>query len=62
MADPGVASLRAAVAGRVAKERYEAAADGGDPGFVAADHEALAAEWSWLGKVVRPAVVGGRRR
>lgn len=59
MADPGVASLRAAVAGRVAKERYEAAADGGDPGFVAADHEALAAEWSWLGKVVGPAVAGG---
>lgn len=59
MADAGVASLRAAIAGRRAKERYEAAASGGDLGFVAADQEALAAEWGWLNEVVGPAVAGG---
>lgn len=59
MADAGGASLRAAVAGRAAKERYEVSAQPGDPGFVAADHEALAAEWGWFGKVVGPAEAGG---
>jgi pimeloyl-ACP methyl ester carboxylesterase len=59
MADPGVASLRAALAGREAKERYEAGATEGDPGFIAADMEALAGEWSWFGKVVGPALAAG---
>ena len=59
MADSGVAALRAAAAGRAAKERYEAAATDDDPGFIAADHAALAAEWSWFGKVVGPALKTG---
>lgn len=59
MGDSGVASLRAAVAGREAKERHEAAAEPGDPGFVAADHEALADEWGWFGRVVGPAMASG---
>jgi pimeloyl-ACP methyl ester carboxylesterase len=59
MADSGVAALRAAAEGRDAKERYEASAPDGDPGFIAADQEALAGEWSWFGKVVRPALAGG---
>jgi pimeloyl-ACP methyl ester carboxylesterase len=57
MAAPG--SLRAAAAGREAKERYEASASKSDPGFVQADHEALDAEWGWFGKVVRPALSRG---
>jgi pimeloyl-ACP methyl ester carboxylesterase len=59
MSDAGVATLRAALAGRAAKERYEASAPGGDPGFVAADHAALAAEWGWFDSVVEPAIAGG---
>lgn len=60
MADAGVASLRAALEGQGAKERYETSAPDGDPGFIAADHGALAAEWSWLGMVVRRALARGR--
>ena len=59
MADAGVASLRAALEGRVVKERYEASAPDGDPGFIAADIEALAGAWSWLHSVVRPALAKG---
>lgn len=60
MADSGVASLRAAVEGREAKERYEASADeDADPGFVPADLAALDGEWSWFISVVRPAMEAG---
>jgi pimeloyl-ACP methyl ester carboxylesterase len=59
MAESGVAALRAAAEGRDAKERYEASAPDGDPGFIPADHDALAGDWSWFGKVVRPALAGG---
>src|SRR4029079_11001478 len=59
MAEPTAASLRAAAAGRAAKEHYEATAPEADPGFIAADHQALAAEWSWFGKVVGPALAKG---
>lgn len=59
MSDAGVAALQAAVHGRDAKERYEASAPEGDPGFVPPDHDALSAEWSWFGKVVGPALAGG---
>jgi pimeloyl-ACP methyl ester carboxylesterase len=59
MADSGVASLRAALSGLEAKERYEASAPEGDPGFIAADLEALGGEWGWFGKVVGPALAGG---
>lgn len=59
MAPSGVATLRAAVAGRAAKERYEATDTDDGSGFTAADHEALAGEWSWFGKVVGPALRDG---
>jgi pimeloyl-ACP methyl ester carboxylesterase len=60
MAASGVASLRAAIEGREAKERYEASVDEGtDPGFVPADHAALEGEWSWFISVVRPAMENG---
>jgi pimeloyl-ACP methyl ester carboxylesterase len=52
MAPGGVASLRAALAGREAKERHEASPPGGDPGFTAADEAALAGDWSWFGRIV----------
>ena len=59
MAPPGAASLRAAVAGRAAKEHHEAVTPPGDPGFTAADHAALAGEWAWFDEVVAPALAGG---
>jgi pimeloyl-ACP methyl ester carboxylesterase len=59
MAASGVASLRAALAGREAKERHEASGDEYDPEFTPADGDALAGEWGWFGEVVGPAVAGG---
>jgi pimeloyl-ACP methyl ester carboxylesterase len=59
MAPSGEASLRAAAQGRAAKERYEAAAPGGDDGFIPADHDAFAGDWGWFGKVVGPAIEAG---
>ena len=59
MAPSGVAALQAALEGREAKERYEASAPDGDPGFVQADLDALGAEWGWFGSVVGPALAGG---
>jgi pimeloyl-ACP methyl ester carboxylesterase len=59
MADAGVASLRAALQGREAKEAYEASAGDQDPGFIPADLEALSGEWSWIMQVVRPALAAG---
>jgi pimeloyl-ACP methyl ester carboxylesterase len=59
MAAPGIAALRAAAEGREAKERYEASAIDDGSGFTAADHAALAAEWSWFGSVVAPALRNG---
>jgi pimeloyl-ACP methyl ester carboxylesterase len=59
MAAPCRESLAAAVAGRAAKERYEARA-GYDPEmFTPADHAALAGPWSWFEEVVGPAVAAG---
>lgn len=59
MNDAGRASLTAAVAGREEKARHEAEATY-DPGmFTAADHAALAGEWSWFHEVVGPAVEAG---
>jgi len=61
MAEPGAASLRAAVQGRVTKERFEATADeDGDGGFIPADLAALEGEWSWFISVVRPAIENGQ--
>ena len=65
LAPAGEASLRAAVAGRAAKERHEAAvADGPeqsaeDIGFLPVDEDVLAGPWGWLGSVVRPAMAAG---
>jgi pimeloyl-ACP methyl ester carboxylesterase len=59
MADPGVASLRAAVEGRAAKERYESEAEYDPEMFTTADHAALSGTWSWVLDVVGPAVEGG---
>ena len=60
MAASGVASLRAAAAGRTAKERYEASGAEYDPEmFTPEDHAALSGAWSWLLDVVGPAVDGG---
>jgi pimeloyl-ACP methyl ester carboxylesterase len=59
MVDSGVASLRAAVAGRAEKERYEASGADYDPEFTEADLAALAGEWAWLDRVVGPAVAAG---
>ncbi|MFC6023293.1 alpha/beta fold hydrolase [Plantactinospora solaniradicis] len=59
MADSGRASLRAATEGRAAKERHEASVGETDPGFTPADWAALAADWSWFGDVVGPAMEGG---
>ena len=59
MAESGAASLRAAAAGRAAKEVHEAASTEAEPGFIQADVDALQGDWSWLISVVRPALAGG---
>lgn len=60
MAPGSEASLRAAVAGRAAKERHEATAPAdADIGFVPADFAAFAGEWGWFEQVVGPALQGG---
>ncbi len=59
MATSGAASLRAAADGRAAKERHEASGAEYDPEFTQADLAALSGEWSWLGRVVGPAVKAG---
>ena len=59
MAVPCRASLTAAVAGREAKARYEAEAEYDPAMFTAADHAALAGDWSWFEEVVGPAVAAG---
>jgi pimeloyl-ACP methyl ester carboxylesterase len=54
------ASLRAALQGREAKERYEASDPPFDPAmFTAADQAALSSTWSWLNSVVGPAMASG---
>ncbi|KRF33205.1 alpha/beta fold hydrolase [Yonghaparkia sp. Soil809] len=57
--DLGAASLRAAVAGRAAKEEYESVEHEGDMGFIAADGAAFDGEWGWIMEVVRPALAAG---
>jgi pimeloyl-ACP methyl ester carboxylesterase len=59
MAPSGVASLRAAAAGRAAKERHEATAADGEPGFTDRDLAMFDGPWSWLLDVVRPALAAG---
>jgi pimeloyl-ACP methyl ester carboxylesterase len=57
MTEPG--ALRAAVAGREEKERYEAAPPAGGVPFTPADQAALAGDWAWFGSVVAPAMAAG---
>lgn len=57
--DLGAASLRAAVAGRAAKEAYESVEHDGDFGFIDADAAAFDGEWGWIMEVVRPALAAG---
>jgi pimeloyl-ACP methyl ester carboxylesterase len=59
MIPSGVASLRAAAAGRAAKEEYESSGAEYDPEFTAADLATLDGPWGWLGSVVGPAVAAG---
>lgn len=59
MVPSGVASLRAAVAGRAAKEAHATSGAEYDPEFTPADLAALHGEWSWFDSVVGPAVRGG---
>jgi pimeloyl-ACP methyl ester carboxylesterase len=59
MAPSGVASLRAAAEGRVAKERYEATTTDAEPGFIPRDVAMFEGRWSWILDVVRPAVAAG---
>jgi pimeloyl-ACP methyl ester carboxylesterase len=59
MIPSGVASLRAAIDGQEAKEKYETSGVEYDPEFTTADLKALSGEWSWLDDVVGPAVAAG---
>ncbi len=55
----GEATLRAALAGRDAKEQYEATAEFDPEMFTPADYAALDGPWSWLNTVVGPALEQG---
>lgn len=59
MGPGGVASLRAAVAGRAAKQVWTADPAITEPDFTADDWAALTGEWGWFGSVVEPAVAAG---
>jgi pimeloyl-ACP methyl ester carboxylesterase len=59
MSEAGKATLRAAAAGRAAKEAHEAAATDDDPGFTPADRAALHGVWGWFVSVVEPALAEG---
>lgn len=59
MSASGQASLRAAAAGREAKESYEATAEFDPEIFTAADRAAFNGPWSWFGSVVGPAMESG---
>jgi pimeloyl-ACP methyl ester carboxylesterase len=59
MSPAGTAALRAAVAGRTAKEAFEASNTEEDPGFIPADLEALSGPWKWFISVVMPALSSG---
>jgi pimeloyl-ACP methyl ester carboxylesterase len=58
MAASGVASLRAAAAGRAAKDAHEQTAEY-DPEFTDADWAALNGDWGWLGQVATAASKAG---
>jgi pimeloyl-ACP methyl ester carboxylesterase len=59
MIPSGVASLRAAAAGRAAKARFEAEhGEAYDPQFTAGDLAALKGPWAWLETVLAPGAPG----
>lgn len=60
MCTSGVASLRAAAAGRAVKERHEASGAVYDPEFTPADQAALTGPWGWFGGIVSRALERGR--
>jgi pimeloyl-ACP methyl ester carboxylesterase len=55
----GVASLRAALAGRAEKEKHELSGVEYDPEFTRADFAALEGDWAWLGSVAGAAMREG---
>jgi pimeloyl-ACP methyl ester carboxylesterase len=59
MVPSGVAALQAATQGREAKTAYETSGVEYDPEFTAADLAMFDGPWSWLGKVVGPALDAG---
>ena len=59
MAPSGVDSLRAAAAGRAAKELHEATSTDTEPGFTERDLAMFTGEWSWILDVVHPALAAG---
>jgi pimeloyl-ACP methyl ester carboxylesterase len=59
MAPSCVAKLRAASQGRAALEEYLASSEWDPEEFTAADHAALAREWSWLGDIAGKALEPG---
>lgn len=59
MGPAGEATLRAAAAGRAARERHERLAGDAAPDFTDADWDALRGEWGWFRSVVEPALAGG---
>lgn len=60
MAPAGEAALRAALEGLEAKERHEASASAeGDIGFILADYQALAGDWSWFNGIVGAGLAHG---
>ena len=59
MGPAGVTTLRAAAAGRAARQGHEERAGGTEPDFVERDRQALRGEWGWFGSVVGPALAGG---
>ncbi|HZE37707.1 MAG TPA: alpha/beta hydrolase [Stackebrandtia sp.] len=56
MTSSGEASSRAAMAGVAAKEKYEAGAEFDPDSFTDGDNQALRGEWSWMLRVVVPAM------
>ncbi len=59
MSTSGQASLRAALRGREYKEQYESSSPEADPGFIEADLEALAGDWSWFTSIARGGMAAG---
>ena len=59
MSHGSAASLRAAAAGRAAKEEFQAHAEFDPDSFTPADNAAFDGPWGWFSEVVGPAVAAG---